>query len=157
MLNLSNVVRQLQAQRKQVQSELSRLDAAISALRGSDTSNGSGTVRVASSRTRRTLSAAGRRAINLAQKARGQSELQMARQVQRSLSARCQQVLAGRLRPPKGHDGQHGKRSRKEQRKLLGAVILHDGPPRQISRGGLRCWWRRKFLLAWPRQQELKR
>jgi hypothetical protein len=70
MLNLSNVLSQLQAQRKQVQSDLSRLDAAISALRGSDTSNGSGTIRVASSRPRRTLSAAGRRAISLAQKAR---------------------------------------------------------------------------------------
>ena len=68
MLNLSNVVSQLQAQRKQVQSELGRLDAAISALRGSDTGNGSGTL--ASSRPRRTLSAAGRRAISLAQKAR---------------------------------------------------------------------------------------
>jgi hypothetical protein len=70
MLNLSNVVSQLQAQRKKVQSELSRLDAAISALRGTDTSDGSGTIRVASSRPSRTLSAAGRRAISLAQKAR---------------------------------------------------------------------------------------
>ena len=70
MLNLSNVVSQLQAQRKQVQSELGRLDAAISALRGSGTGNGSGTIRVASSRPHRTLSAAGRRAISLAQKAR---------------------------------------------------------------------------------------
>lgn len=70
MLNVSNVVSQLQAQRKQVQSDLSRLDAAISALRGLDTSNGSATIRVASSRPRRTLSAAGRRAISLAQKAR---------------------------------------------------------------------------------------
>jgi hypothetical protein len=69
MLNLSNIVSQLQAQRKQVQSELSRLDAAISALRESDTSNGSGITRV-SSRPRRTLSVAGRRAISLAQKAR---------------------------------------------------------------------------------------
>jgi hypothetical protein len=70
MLNLSNVVSQLQAQRKQVQFELSRLDAAISALRGSGARNGSETIRVASSRPRRTLSAAGRRAISLAQKAR---------------------------------------------------------------------------------------
>jgi hypothetical protein len=70
MLNLSKVVSQLQAQRKRVQSELGRLDAAISALRGSDTGNGSGTIRVASSRPMRTLSAAGRRAISLAQKAR---------------------------------------------------------------------------------------
>jgi hypothetical protein len=70
MLNLSNVVSQLQAQRKQVQSELIRLDAAIRALRGSNTSNGSGAIRGASSRARGTLSAAGRRAISLAQKAR---------------------------------------------------------------------------------------
>ena len=70
MLNLSKVVGQLQAQRRQVQSELGRLDAAINALRGTDTGNGSGTIRVASSRPRRTLSAAGRRAISLAQKAR---------------------------------------------------------------------------------------
>jgi hypothetical protein len=70
MLNLSNVVSQLQAQRKQVQSELGRLDAALNALRGTDTGNGSGTIRVASSGPRRTLSAAGRRAISLAQKAR---------------------------------------------------------------------------------------
>jgi hypothetical protein len=69
MLNMSNVVSQLQAKRKQVQSELGRLEAAISALRGSGTGNGSGTIRVAS-RPRRTLSAAGRRAISLAQKAR---------------------------------------------------------------------------------------
>ena len=70
MLNLSNIVSLLQVQRKQVQSELARLEAAISALQGSDTGNGSGTMRVASSRARRTLSAAGRRAISLAQKAR---------------------------------------------------------------------------------------
>ena len=70
MLNLSSVVKQLEAQRKRVQSELGRLDAAIGALRGSSTSNGSGTIRVASQRPRRHLSAAGRRAISLAQKAR---------------------------------------------------------------------------------------
>jgi hypothetical protein len=70
MLNLSTVVNQLQAQRKQVQSELGRLDAAISALRGSNTGNGSSTFVGASPRPRRTLSVAGRRAISLAQKAR---------------------------------------------------------------------------------------
>jgi hypothetical protein len=70
MLNLSAIVKQLEAQRKQVQSELGRLDAAIGALRGSSTSNGSGTIRAASHRPRRHLSAAGRRAISLAQKAR---------------------------------------------------------------------------------------
>lgn len=70
MLDLSNIVSQLQAQRKQVQSELGRLNAAINALRGTGTGSGLGTIRVASSRPSRTLSAAGRRAISLAQKAR---------------------------------------------------------------------------------------
>jgi hypothetical protein len=70
MPNLSHIVDQLQSQRKQVQSELGRLDAAISALRGLNTNNGASTAAVASPRTRRTLSAAGRRAISLAQKAR---------------------------------------------------------------------------------------
>jgi len=70
MPNLSQIVGQLQAHRKQVQSELGRLDAAIGALQGSNSSNGSGTVRLASRNPRRTLSAAGRRAISLAQKAR---------------------------------------------------------------------------------------
>jgi hypothetical protein len=63
-------VDQLQNQRKQVQSELGRLDAAISALQGSNTNNGSSAIAAASPRPRRTLSAAGRRAISLAQKAR---------------------------------------------------------------------------------------
>jgi hypothetical protein len=70
MPNLSHIVDQLQSQRKQVQSELGRLDAAISALQGLNTNNGASTAAVASPRTRRTLSAAGRRAISLAQKAR---------------------------------------------------------------------------------------
>jgi len=70
MPNLSNIVDQLQNQRKQVQSELGRLDAAISALQGSNTNNGSSAIAAASPRPRRTLSAAGRRAISLAQKAR---------------------------------------------------------------------------------------
>ena len=60
-MNLSQIVSQLEIQRKHIQSELGRLDAALNALR-----NGSGT----SPKTRRTLSAAGRRAISLAQKAR---------------------------------------------------------------------------------------
>jgi len=70
MINLSAIVKQLEAQRKQVQRELGRLDAAIGALRGSSTSNGSGTIRVTSQQPRRHLSAAGRRAISRAQKAR---------------------------------------------------------------------------------------
>ncbi len=70
MPNLSHIVDQLQTQRKQVQSELGRLDAAISALRGSNANSGSSASAVAPTRPRRTLSAAGRRAISLAQKAR---------------------------------------------------------------------------------------
>jgi hypothetical protein len=70
MPNLSHIVSQLQAQRKEVRTELGRLDAAINALRGSNTSNGQHTIVVASRRPRRTMSAAGRRAISLAQKAR---------------------------------------------------------------------------------------
>jgi hypothetical protein len=61
MTQLSQIVNQLQTQRRQVQSELGRLVAAIDALR-----NGSS----ASPKARRTMSAAGRRAISLAQKAR---------------------------------------------------------------------------------------
>jgi len=70
MPNLSDIVNQLETHRKQVQGELGRLDAALSALRGSSTTKGSATIRVASHRPRRHLSAAGRRAISLAQKAR---------------------------------------------------------------------------------------
>ena len=70
MPNLSHIVDQLQNQRKQVQSELGRLDAAISALRGLNTNNGPSTAAVASPGIRRTLSPAGRRAISRAQKAR---------------------------------------------------------------------------------------
>lgn len=65
----SQIVIQLQTQRKQVQSELGRLDAAINALRGLNTKNGSGAI-VGASPIHRTMSAAGRRAISLAQKAR---------------------------------------------------------------------------------------
>src|SRR5580692_8179036 len=70
MPNLSHIVDQLQTQRKQVQSELGRLDAAISALRGLSSGNGSGIVQGTSSRPHRTMSAASRRAISIAQKAR---------------------------------------------------------------------------------------
>jgi len=70
MPNLSDIVNQLEVHRKRVQSELGRLGAAINALRGSSTRNGSGTTSIASPRPRRHLSAEGRRAISLAQKAR---------------------------------------------------------------------------------------
>jgi hypothetical protein len=67
MPNLSQIVSQLQAQRKRVQTELGRLDAAINALRGSTTSHVSGKIRVI---PRRTMSVAARRKIAAAQKAR---------------------------------------------------------------------------------------
>jgi|ERR1700722_128128 hypothetical protein len=69
MPNLSNVVNQLQSQRKEVQSQLARLDAALNALRGFNSTNGSGASH-SSSYSGRSISAAGRRAISLAQKAR---------------------------------------------------------------------------------------
>jgi len=70
MPNLSHIVSQLQAQRKQAQTELGRLDAAISALRGLGISKASGKIRVVSAKPRRTMSASARRKIASAQKAR---------------------------------------------------------------------------------------
>jgi len=70
MTNLSHLVAQLQAQRNRVHSELGRLDAAINALRGSNTSNGSGRIRVVSAKPRRMMSVAARKKIAAAQKAR---------------------------------------------------------------------------------------
>lgn len=64
MANLSQVVKQLHAERKKVQSELSRLDAAIGAL------SGSSTMRNGSSRPRRVLSVSARKRIAAAQRAR---------------------------------------------------------------------------------------
>lgn len=64
MVNLSQAVKQLQKERQRVQSELSKLDAAIHAL------NGSGAHRGVSSRPRRVLSAAARKRIAEAQRAR---------------------------------------------------------------------------------------
>ena len=59
MKNMSVVVHQLRREREPVQKQLQRIDAALAAL-GSVSSNG----------TSRTMSAAGRRKISLAQKAR---------------------------------------------------------------------------------------
>ena len=70
MGNLSHVVSQLQAQRKQVHAELGRLDAAINALQGRNTRKGSGAGPAASARPRRTMSVAARRKIAAAQKKR---------------------------------------------------------------------------------------
>jgi hypothetical protein len=59
MKNMSVVVQQLKKEREHVQQQLQRIDAALAAL-GSVSSNGAS----------RTMSAAGRRKISLAQKAR---------------------------------------------------------------------------------------
>jgi hypothetical protein len=92
MSQLSQIVSQLQAQRKQVQSELGRLDAAISALRGVKT-QGSSTLAVASPK-RRTLSKAGRRAISLAQKARWAKRRAVATKPERMMSASARRKIA---------------------------------------------------------------
>ena len=59
----------------------------------------------------------------------------MGRQVQRSLSARCQLVLVGKLRPPREHDGQCGRRSKRKRLRPLEAAILHNGPGRLAEAG----------------------
>jgi hypothetical protein len=59
MANLSGVVQQLRKERERAQKQVQRIDAALAAL-GSISSNG----------TSRTMSAAARRRISLAQKAR---------------------------------------------------------------------------------------
>ncbi len=66
MPNLSRVLNQLQTHRTRIQQELARLDAAITALRG--TSHGLGKIRV--SKSRLTMSAAARRKIAKAQRER---------------------------------------------------------------------------------------
>jgi len=68
MPHLSRVVNQLRTERKKVQQELSRLDAAINALQG--LSSSSGTNHINPPKPRRTLSAAARRKIAAAQRAR---------------------------------------------------------------------------------------
>ena len=62
MTIVSQVVNQLHAERKKVHGELSRLDAAIQALQGLGTTNGSGMIH--------RVSASARRKMSLAQKAR---------------------------------------------------------------------------------------
>jgi hypothetical protein len=60
MANMSGVVQQLKKERERAQKQVQRIDAALEAL-GSVSSNGS---------SRHTMSAAARRKISLAQKAR---------------------------------------------------------------------------------------
>jgi hypothetical protein len=66
-MNLTQMVNELETERKQVQSELGRLDAAIDALTALHTSGSNGIV---SFPKKRTMSAASRKAISVAQKAR---------------------------------------------------------------------------------------
>jgi hypothetical protein len=67
MANLQKVVKELLTERKKVQNELSRLDAAIAAL---GRNNDSGAIRSLSSTPRRTLSTSARKRIAAAQRAR---------------------------------------------------------------------------------------
>jgi hypothetical protein len=67
MAKLTGIIQQLEKQRSQVQKEVVRLDAAISALRGV---NGSSRGVVTSIAPTRRISAAGRRRIAEAQRAR---------------------------------------------------------------------------------------
>lgn len=69
MPNLSQIVDQLQTQRKQMQQELARLDAAIAALQGLNSRAATGPTLVAG-KGHRTMSAAARRRIAAAQRAR---------------------------------------------------------------------------------------
>ena len=70
MTNLSQILKHLEKQRNQVRTELGRLDAAISALRGMNQRTSATGIRGFSSRPRRTLSAAARKKIAAAQRAR---------------------------------------------------------------------------------------
>jgi hypothetical protein len=103
------------------------------ARRGAHAGNGSHTIVVASPKTRCTLSAAGSRAISLAQKARwAKRARKVPRRFQPSLSALCQQRLFGRLRLIRRHAGKRGRRSRRRRPSfLLRSSHTHKGPLRQ--------------------------
>jgi hypothetical protein len=73
MSNFGRVLSELQSERKRAENELNRIDNAISALRGLAGGRGTGrnhTVKSFGTRQRRQLSAAARRRISQAQKAR---------------------------------------------------------------------------------------
>ncbi len=94
-MNLSDVMDQLEIERKRVQSELGRLDAAVDALRAFNTNGSNGIV---SSPKKRTMSAAGRRAISLAQKARWARAGQVTPKPKRALSASARRRIAAAQR-----------------------------------------------------------
>lgn len=81
MSKFKRLLTDLQAERKRAQVELGRLDDAISAIQGlvRRTNTGGNYTTAASPRPRRTLSAAARRRISLAQKARWAKFKQMKR------------------------------------------------------------------------------
>lgn len=66
MASLTQVISQLEAQRREAQQQVDKLDSAIAALRGVNGVNG----KQNAGRTRRVLSAAARKRIAAAQKAR---------------------------------------------------------------------------------------
>jgi hypothetical protein len=70
MSNLSQILGDLQTQRKQLSQELERLDTAIRALQGVGGRNGTVSIRGSVTRIRRTMSVAARKRIAAAQRVR---------------------------------------------------------------------------------------
>ena len=70
MANLAKVVRKLRVERSRTATQLAQLDKAIAVLRQLTTGNGRVVVAKRNGRKRRTMSAAARRRISIAQKAR---------------------------------------------------------------------------------------
>ena len=70
MSTFARVLSELQSERKRAENELNRIDNAITALRGLAGGRGPARNHTTSSRGRRQLSAAARRRISMAQKAR---------------------------------------------------------------------------------------
>jgi hypothetical protein len=70
MANMSQILGQLQAQRRQVEAELGKIDAAISALQGLGARSGANSNRGGGAPRRRVMSAAARKRIADAQRAR---------------------------------------------------------------------------------------
>jgi phage major head subunit gpT-like protein len=106
MANLTNALQQLRAERSRAQSEVEKLDQAISVI---ESLNGSGASRKAN-RPTRIVSAASRRKMALAQKARwakARNGSQPAKAVMGSAppSAPCRHQPGGRSRRRSGHDG----------------------------------------------------
>src|SRR5579872_5073524 len=95
-MNLSDVMDQLEIERKRVQSELGRLDAAVDAIRALNMNGSNGIV---SSPKRRTMSAASRKAISIAQKARwARANAQTSPKPKRALSASARRKIAAAQR-----------------------------------------------------------